>query len=101
MLDSGLEDVALEVCGAEPLPTPDVTVGWVWAEPAGRVMGETSRESIPSLVALSAAGVVAGTLADVEAGGSETAAAVSVVVDRGSVRFDAAGCVEVAAVVLG
>ncbi len=94
MLAPGFDAVGLEVCGAELEAIPEVTVGCV-CDPAGRVMGETSLESICCLVIFSAAGVVAGTVAEVEAGGSETAAVVSVVVDLGSGVSIVEGCVEV------
>lgn len=61
---------------------PVVAVGCA-CDSAGRVMGETSLESICCFVTFSASGVVAGTAAEVDAGGSETMAVVLVVADRG------------------
>jgi len=94
LLAPGFDVVGCEVCGTELEPSPVATIGCV-CDPAGRVMGETSLESTDCLVAFAAAGVVAGTEAEVEAGGSERADVVLVVVDLGSGVSRVGGCVEV------
>lgn len=90
---AGFELVAFfDVVGAAPVLMPDVTIGCVCAAvPSGRVMGEMSLDSASRFLAFSAAGVPAGTSADVGAAGSETAAAVSVGMERGSVGAFAGG----------